>query len=397
MNVNKDSIKTQKIHRNDLYKKVWETPMSRLASDYGISDVALAKICKKLNVPRPPRGYWAKLQYGKKISKPPLPAIDPNEQSIHEINIIPNDKNVIQKKDIQVEKLIPTIKSEKIFNVSKRLISPHPLIQKAEKFLMKQNTNGFGILFSPRKKCLDIRVSPKSLNRALRIIDTVIKAFEIIGNKIILVDRESRSSITCVEINGERIPFYIKEIIQRIDHIPTKEEIRKQKEWEYFSPRRWDYLPTGNLTLNINVWQATRTRKKWSDTSSNKLDNQIKDFIEGTFVIAEILRQNRIKDEEERAKLEEKRRIQKEEENRQKAEEEQYKNLEIEAELWAKSQQLRKYIKAIENIAVHPKCSEELKGKIEKFSKWAKEHANNLDPLTNGLPFGFDPYDNEKS
>ena len=33
-----------KIHRDDLYKKAWKTLMSRLASEYGISDVALATI-----------------------------------------------------------------------------------------------------------------------------------------------------------------------------------------------------------------------------------------------------------------------------------------------------------------------------------------------------------------
>lgn len=32
--------------REGLYEQVWKTPMSRLAADYGISDVALAKIAR---------------------------------------------------------------------------------------------------------------------------------------------------------------------------------------------------------------------------------------------------------------------------------------------------------------------------------------------------------------
>ena len=33
------------IERKQLYKQVWSKPMSKLAKDYGISDVGLKKIC----------------------------------------------------------------------------------------------------------------------------------------------------------------------------------------------------------------------------------------------------------------------------------------------------------------------------------------------------------------
>lgn len=53
------------VKRDELYQEVWATPMAKLASKYNVSDVALAKVCKKLNIPVPQRGYWAKLQHGK--------------------------------------------------------------------------------------------------------------------------------------------------------------------------------------------------------------------------------------------------------------------------------------------------------------------------------------------
>lgn len=52
------------IDRKELYKKVWETPITQLAREYGLSDVGFAKICKKYNIPRPPRGYWARKEAG---------------------------------------------------------------------------------------------------------------------------------------------------------------------------------------------------------------------------------------------------------------------------------------------------------------------------------------------
>ncbi len=59
--------------RQELYDLVWSTPASKLAGEFGISDVAIAKRCKKLNVPRPSLGYWAKVAAGQTLPKTPLP------------------------------------------------------------------------------------------------------------------------------------------------------------------------------------------------------------------------------------------------------------------------------------------------------------------------------------
>jgi hypothetical protein len=61
--------------RQDLYDQVWTEPLRDVARRYGISDVALGKICKKLDVPRPPRGHWAKKAVGKHGKQPPLPPL----------------------------------------------------------------------------------------------------------------------------------------------------------------------------------------------------------------------------------------------------------------------------------------------------------------------------------
>ena len=46
--------------RDSLYEEVWTTPLLKLAKTYGISDVGLKKICRKLSIPTPGLGYWAK-------------------------------------------------------------------------------------------------------------------------------------------------------------------------------------------------------------------------------------------------------------------------------------------------------------------------------------------------
>ncbi len=56
--------------RDQLFGLVWAEPMQRVAARLGISDVGLAKACRAAAVPVPERGYWAKLQAGKKVERP---------------------------------------------------------------------------------------------------------------------------------------------------------------------------------------------------------------------------------------------------------------------------------------------------------------------------------------
>lgn len=46
--------------KEELEKLVWEQPTSDLAKIFGVSDVAIAKWCKKYGIEKPSRGYWMK-------------------------------------------------------------------------------------------------------------------------------------------------------------------------------------------------------------------------------------------------------------------------------------------------------------------------------------------------
>jgi hypothetical protein len=47
--------------------------MSKLAERFEVSGSYLARVCAVLDVPRPKRGYWAKLAVGKSPQRPALP------------------------------------------------------------------------------------------------------------------------------------------------------------------------------------------------------------------------------------------------------------------------------------------------------------------------------------
>ena len=43
-----------RLTRAELYEKVWATPMRTLAKEFGMSDVGLAKVCRRHDIPVPP-------------------------------------------------------------------------------------------------------------------------------------------------------------------------------------------------------------------------------------------------------------------------------------------------------------------------------------------------------
>jgi hypothetical protein len=59
--------------RQQLYELVWAGPITTLAKTLAISDVGLAKACRRGDIPVPPRGYWARLNAGQRVARTPLP------------------------------------------------------------------------------------------------------------------------------------------------------------------------------------------------------------------------------------------------------------------------------------------------------------------------------------
>ncbi len=63
--------------RFELYNLVWSEPMRDIAARFEISDVGLAKACRKASIPVPPRGYWNKKKAGHRVATFPLPPREP--------------------------------------------------------------------------------------------------------------------------------------------------------------------------------------------------------------------------------------------------------------------------------------------------------------------------------
>jgi hypothetical protein len=67
--------------RSALYELVWTKPVTELSKEFGISDVALAKRCRSIKIPLPPRGYWARVAAGQKPRRPSMPPFGTDRKS----------------------------------------------------------------------------------------------------------------------------------------------------------------------------------------------------------------------------------------------------------------------------------------------------------------------------
>ena len=75
----------RRVSREELYALVWATPMVRLGEQFGVSGNGLAKICRRLDVPYPPRGWWAKKAAGHKVRQAPLQKLRPGTPNAADI------------------------------------------------------------------------------------------------------------------------------------------------------------------------------------------------------------------------------------------------------------------------------------------------------------------------
>lgn len=66
---------TRRIPRLELHDLVWSQPLGTVAAKFGLTANGLAKLCDRLEIPRPSRSYWSKApdQRGPRSPLPPAP------------------------------------------------------------------------------------------------------------------------------------------------------------------------------------------------------------------------------------------------------------------------------------------------------------------------------------
>lgn len=362
------------VTRQVLYDQVWSTPMIRLAKEYGISDVALAKICKKLNVPYPWRGYWRRKETGKAVKRLPLPPnTDPAKQGVT-IHRTIRPESVAPLSEDAKQRITAEEAPERKIVVPDRLTNPHRLLKEHLAEWRSLKVNDYGAIWSGNIRQLNIRVGPTSLDRALRIMDTLFKALESRSYPVEIQQGYHRT--LGARINGESITFGLEERFQRMDH-PDQKNLKLQ----WWQRQRYRYAPTGTLSLKIKEVWADGLRKTWIDGKTAKVESYLNEFIVGLLRAAEAVKSARLKRELEQQAQREAQHTREEEARKRQEELARRQALEQEAVNWAKAQQLRGYLAALKEVLIAKHGGIQLGSPAEHWLSWAQQHADRLDPL----------------
>lgn len=361
-----------KLTREELYEKVWSTPAIKLAKEFGISDVALGKICKKLDIPKPYPGYWQQLAAGRRVHRERLP---PLRQGVPAVTYLYPHQPASPFRPENPEVLARIERESRpanIISVAETLHGAHPLVRQTRQVMEKNKPDDYGMLgWSWDRRCMNVRVSKTELRRALRIVDALLKALEVRGYSA-EVSMEGPVA-THILIGAEKVKVRLSEKAHRGERELTAEEKKKPP---HTISNRWVYSPSGRLTLEIDEY-CDGFQKKWTDKARKPLEEQLNEVLAGLILAGEALRIRRIEREEEQ-------RRQREQERRRLEDQERCHYLDQHREAWSQSQRLREFLVACEASLVERKGELKQDSPEAKWLRWAQRYADRIDPLKNG-------------
>ena len=343
------------------------------------ADVGFSKLCKRHGIPLPARGHWAKIQAGRKVRQPPLPAaktglddleLTPIPDAERHARAVQKAQSAIVRDSVRADAAVT--EAEKLHLLAKA--ARHRLKQKDDKPDPKQ------MRFAP-KEVLDIEVTPGSIDRATSIASALLIALEKLGATARV---DSVKGCTILALRDTELDFKISEHIARSNHQATAAEQRAVE--RYRNDIRWgsrtveyphipqhDYTPTGLLTITASGWP----QRNWRDTKRTPLEQRLGEVVAGIVSLAEVVRDR--EQEEARKRAEHERKVQRYEFEMARRTEERaaYRKLRLDAKRWAAANELREYLRVVGSVAaLNGTDSDELAEWIE----WGSRKADWLDP-----------------
>jgi hypothetical protein len=350
------------------YAEVWAEPMTKVSKRYEISDVALAKVCKRLDIPVPARGYWARTSHGQRPKQQPLPRRSKD---------VPQQVEVHPILSTQWKKKVKPVSTENDKNlVQEALTNPHRLTVKLQKCLAKRKPNSYGRLGADADD-IDVDVAPASVPRLLRIVDAFIKAAETRGFTFGLQDPQRDRGLSIL-IDGQAVRFSLSEGSRRTTPPPPKGPDRFS-----YTYRTVEYAPTGKLTFKILEYLGRGVQPTWSDRVRNPLEDRLAEIIHALVQASVELRELAA----ERARKAE---LARQRERERHEAEIQHKKFTQDLADWSSAEAIRRFVGKVEKeLENQPSKRTDY---AERWLAWAKDHATGLDPLSQGMDQFFEHY-----
>ena len=264
-------------NREKLYEEVWAKPVVEVAVQYGVSDVAIHKICKSLNVPVPPRGYWAKLRAGQKLKKTPLPAANGateilGTRTFEGVKVAKtSSKPLAFLRESERDKVLLAVQQIKMpddnAKLHKKIAAYKSVVNVWNKNNMRPEGTKKGFsnyYYSNRPPFLAGVISKETLPRVYRILDALYRQVESLGGAI--------NGDLSLQIRNEHVHLEIAEAQDEIKHEITRQEAQaiivyedaKRHNGWVSEPqiRKYDYVFNGRLRLAFVKVDISEIQKK---------------------------------------------------------------------------------------------------------------------------------------
>ena len=288
--------------RNQLYEAIWSKPCVKLAAELGISDVGLAKTCRRMGIPRPPRGYWARVEAGEKLKREPLPAAKPGQSSQVTFEVA---ANVARREEWAANNLLTAARAIQCEAVE---LPPegselHPIAEKHRQVLLKAKPGELGFVSVRGKNLFGCELSAAMIPRLVRAVQAIICELE---------DRDYEFEAGDSEYEGlqiirdeDHVTLKWSEAKLELEREPTAADKRKPS-WTW---QLKETKPAEKLTVEVSAW-GLKGKRKWTEGEGRSLEEVlgvVVEKVEAVFRGYEDQRQReavRAKQREEEAKRE---------------------------------------------------------------------------------------------
>ena len=255
-------------HRETLYQEVWDMPVTEVAKRYKVSDVAIHKVCKSLNIPTPPLGYWAKLRAGKPVKKTPLPPGGESKKMGVQTGTGTSNRN--DKASVSLA-FLPEEERQVALNVAAQILLPQETARMRPEIVAhrkkiaewnkqkRQQEREFGAGWNRGRNqesapSFAEGVSEEQQSRVFRLIDALAKAMIPLGWEL--------TADLKFAMGQDSVTLAFSESTDKVLHTPTKEENLKllqyeeeRKKYSWASKpqiRKYDAVYNGRLGVSIN-------------------------------------------------------------------------------------------------------------------------------------------------
>lgn len=278
------------ISREELHRRVWSEPVSRLSQSLGLSDVGLAKACRRHGIPVPPRGYWAKRDAGK---APPAPDFNADDRPGQQLLRFPGPKPPAQpaadppEVDPEIERELDPANA---IVVADRVRVRHPLLVSTREFWRMRKRRGF------RWDCVipphfNIAISEPLETRALSILQTLFGALSDRGHR---VDLDERGGIR-LTVQGETCGLVLRERMRQARTVRTPATAAAAAQDRL---RPHDLVPTGQLEIRLD--QRWGKAHVWRDCEKYRVEDILNLVAVGLIKVARAEKEWRAARERER-------------------------------------------------------------------------------------------------